>query len=579
MQQYFPLLEWIKTYNKSLFKTDLTAGITVGVMLIPQGMAYAMIAGLPPVYGLYAAVFPQLIYALMGTSRQLSVGPVAMDSLLVAAALQTMTIVDAQHYISLAIFLALFMGLVQIFLGIIKFGFLVNFLSKPVISGFTSAAAIIIGLSQLNHLLGIELPSSNMIHEIIQSLWDKSSDIHPFTALITLGSILLIFFLKKISKNLPATLIVVILSTVLTALLQWDQVGLKIVGFIPQGLPSIKLQAITVQEIYQLTPMAITLALIAFLEAISIAKSVDQKNNEDLVKPNQELIALGMANVVGSFFQAYPTTGGFSRTAVNHQSGAKTGVASWVSALLVALTLVFFTDLFYHLPKAVLGAIILSAVIHLIDFKYPLHLWKTHREEFFVLLFTFTITLFLGVEEGILLGALVSLSLMVYRSAQPHIAVLGRIKGTSLFRNVVRFPQKIETFPGVLIIRFDGQLFFGNHNYFKKQITDQIENHQDPIKYLIVDAGPINYVDATASGTLQEWIQELKQKNIKVMWVKTIGPLRDIFYRNGMIKIIGRENFFPSLETVIRHIEGEKVPKIEKKISNQNNLKNFKHES
>ncbi len=579
MQQYFPLLEWIKTYNKSLFKTDLTAGITVGVMLIPQGMAYAMIAGLPPVYGLYAAVFPQLIYALMGTSRQLSVGPVAMDSLLVAAALQTMTIVDAQHYISLAIFLALFMGLVQIFLGIIKFGFLVNFLSKPVISGFTSAAAIIIGLSQLNHLLGIELPSSNMIHEIIQSLWDKSSDIHPFTALITLGSILLIFFLKKISKNLPATLIVVILSTVLTALLQWDQMGLKIVGFIPQGLPSIKLQAITVQEIYQLTPMAITLALIAFLEAISIAKSVDQKNNEDLVKPNQELIALGMANVVGSFFQAYPSTGGFSRTAVNHQSGAKTGVASWVSALLVALTLVFFTDLFYHLPKAVLGAIILSAVIHLIDFKYPLHLWKTHREEFFVLLFTFTITLFLGVEEGILLGALVSLSLMVYRSAQPHIAVLGRIKGTSLFRNVVRFPQQIETFPGVLIIRFDGQLFFGNHNYFKKQITDQIENHQDPIKYLIVDAGPINYVDATASGTLQEWIQELKQKNIKVMWVKTIGPLRDIFYRNGMIKIIGRENFFPSLETVIRHIEGEKVPKIEKKISNQNNLKNFKHES
>ena len=418
-----------------------------------------------------------------------------------------------------------------------------------------------------------------MIHEIIQSLWDKSSDIHPFTALITLGSILLIFFLKKISKNLPATLIVVILSTVLTALLQWDQVGLKIVGFIPQGLPSIKLQAITVQEIYQLTPMAITLALIAFLEAISIAKSVDQKNNEDLVKPNQELIALGMANVVGSFFQAYPTTGGFSRTAVNHQSGAKTGVASWVSALLVALTLVFFTDLFYHLPKAVLGAIILSAVIHLIDFKYPLHLWKTHREEFFVLLFTFTITLFLGVEEGILLGALVSLSLMVYRSAQPHIAVLGRIKGTSLFRNVVRFPQQIETFPGVFIIRFYGQLFFGNHNYFKKQITDQIENHQDPIKYLIVDAGPINYVDATASGTLQEWIQELKQKNIKVMWVKTIGPLRDIFYRNGMIKIIGRENFFPSLETVIRHIEGEKVPKIEKKISNQNNLKNFKHES
>lgn len=574
MQQYFPVLEWIKTYNKSLFKTDFSAGVTVGIMLIPQGMAYAMIAGLPPVYGLYAAIFPQIVYALMGTSRQLAVGPVAMDSLLVATALHTMTIVDAEHYISLAIFLALFMGLIQILLGFLKFGFLVNFLSKPVINGFTSAAAIIIGLSQLNHMLGIELPSSNILHEIIQSLWDKSTDIHRFTTLITLVSILMMFFLKRISRKIPAALIVVILATVLTSLLQWNKVGVKIVGFIPQGLPSVKLQSITVQEVYQLTPMAITLALIAFLEAISIAKSAEQKENNETVAPNQELIALGTANLVGSFFQAYPTTGGFSRTAVNHQSGAKTGIASLISALLVALTLLFFTELFYHLPKAVLGAIILSAVINLIDFKYPFHLWKTHREEFFVLLFTFTITLFLGIKEGILLGAFVSLSLMVYRSSQPHIAVLGRIKGTSLFRNVIRFPEQVETFNGVLMIRFDGQLFFGNHSYFKKQINNRIENHKDPIKYLIVDAGPINYVDATALGTLHLWIQDLKQKNIKVMWVKTIGPLRDIFYRNGMVKIIGEKYFFSSLETAINCINGEEISKMEKKISNQRNLKN-----
>ncbi|MGB1362068.1 MAG: SulP family inorganic anion transporter, partial [Flavobacteriaceae bacterium] len=264
MQQYFPVLEWIKTYNKSLFKTDFSAGVTVGIMLIPQGMAYAMIAGLPPVYGLYAAIFPQIVYALMGTSRQLAVGPVAMDSLLVATALHTMTIVDAEHYISLAIFLALFMGLIQMLLGFLKFGFLVNFLSKPVINGFTSAAAIIIGLSQLNHMLGIELPSSNILHEIIQSLWDKSTDIHRFTTLITLVSILMMFFLKRISRKIPAALIVVILATVLTSLLQWNKVGVKIVGFIPQGLPSVKLQSITVQEVYQLTPMPITLALIAF---------------------------------------------------------------------------------------------------------------------------------------------------------------------------------------------------------------------------------------------------------------------------------------------------------------------------
>jgi SulP family sulfate permease len=574
MQSYFPILEWIKTYNKSFFKKDFIAGITVGVMLIPQGMAYAMIAGLPPVYGLYAALLPQIIYALMGTSRQLAVGPVAMDSLLVASALNTMAIIDADHYISLAIFLALFVGLIQIFLGLLKFGFLVNFLSKPVINGFTSAAAMIIGLSQLNHMLGIELPSSSFLHQIIQSLWEKSQEIDPFTLLITLGSILLIFGFKKISSEIPAALIVVILATILTASLQWDNSGVKIVGFIPQGLPSIQLQSISIREIYQLFPMAITLALIAFLEAISVAKGIEQKENKDRVMPNQELIALGTANLIGSFFQSYPTTGGFSRTAVNHQTGAKTGIASLISALLVGLTLIFFTELFYHLPKAVLGAIILMAVINLIDLKYPLHLWKTHREEFFVLLFTFTVTLFLGIKEGILLGAFMSLSLMVYRSTQPHIAVLGRIKGTSIFRNVLRFPEQVETFQGVMIIRFDGQLFFANHNYFKKQINDRIEKQKDHIKYLVVDAGPINYVDATALGTLHLWIKELKQKNTKVMWVKTIGPLRDIFYRNGMIKIIGEKNFFSSLETAIKFIDGEEVSQIEKKISKQSNLKN-----
>jgi SulP family sulfate permease len=574
MQSYFPILEWIKTYNKSFFKKDFIAGITVGVMLIPQGMAYAMIAGLPPVYGLYAALLPQIIYALMGTSRQLAVGPVAMDSLLVASALNTMAIINADHYISLAIFLALFVGLIQIFLGLLKFGFLVNFLSKPVINGFTSAAAMIIGLSQLNHMLGIELPSSSFLHQIIQSLWEKSQEIDPFTLLITLGSILLIFGFKKISSEIPAALIVVILATILTASLQWDNSGVKIVGFIPQGLPSIQLQSISIREIYQLFPMAITLALIAFLEAISVAKGIEQKENKDRVMPNQELIALGTANLIGSFFQSYPTTGGFSRTAVNHQTGAKTGIASLISALLVGLTLIFFTELFYHLPKAVLGAIILMAVINLIDLKYPLHLWKTHREEFFVLLFTFTVTLFFGIKEGILLGAFMSLSLMVYRSTQPHIAVLGRIKGTSIFRNVLRFPEQVETFQGVMIIRFDGQLFFANHNYFKKQINDRIEKQKDHIKYLVVDAGPINYVDATALGTLHLWIKELKQKNTKVMWVKTIGPLRDIFYRNGMIKIIGEKNFFSSLETAIKFIDGEEVSQIEKKISKQSNLKN-----
>ena len=576
MRSYFPILEWIQEYNKTLFKGDLSAGITVAVMLIPQGMAYAMIAGLPPVYGLYAAIFPQLIYAIMGSSRQLAVGPVAMDSLLVATTLNTMAIVDAQHYISLAIFLAFFMGVIQVFLGLIKFGFLVNFLSKPVINGFTSAAAIIIGLSQLNHMLGVEISQGNVLQALMQSIWEVRTEIHLLTLMITLGSIFLIFGIKRFSKKIPVALVVVILTTLLTSQLNWNEMGVSIVGTIPSGLPAFNFQWIAVEDIYPLFPMALTLSLIAFLEAISIAKAIEVKENKETVDPNQELIAIGAANVFGSFFQSYPTTGGFSRTAVNHESGAQTGVAAIISAAVVGLTLVFFSSWFYYLPKPVLGAIILTAVINLVDLKYPYQLWSSHREEFFILLFTFLITLFMGIMEGILLGTLASLSLMVYRSSQPHIAILGRIKGTKHYRNIHRFTEEVETFPGVLILRFDGQLFFGNHSYFKKQIVDLLGRETKKIRYLVIDASPINYIDASASNTLNHWIQNLNKEGITVLWVNVIGPIRDLFFKNGMLKKIGKKNLFYSLDSAVKYIGGEKTPKIEKRISDQNNLNNVK---
>lgn len=576
MRSYFPILEWIQEYNKTLFKGDLSAGITVAVMLIPQGMAYAMIAGLPPVYGLYAAIFPQLIYAIMGSSRQLAVGPVAMDSLLVATTLNTMAIVDAQHYISLAIFLAFFMGVIQVFLGLIKFGFLVNFLSKPVINGFTSAAAIIIGLSQLNHMLGVEISQGNVLQALMQSIWEVRTEIHLLTLMITLGSIFLIFGIKRFSKKIPVALVVVILTTLLTSQLNWNEMGLSIVGTIPSGLPAFNFQWIAVEDIYSLFPMALTLSLIAFLEAISIAKAIEVKENKETVDPNQELIALGAANVFGSFFQSYPTTGGFSRTAVNHESGAQTGVAAIISAAVVGLTLVFFSSWFYYLPKPVLGAIILTAVINLVDLKYPYQLWSSHREEFFILLFTFLVTLFMGIMEGVLLGTLASLSLMVYRSSQPHIAILGRIKGTKHYRNIHRFTEEVETFPGVLILRFDGQLFFGNHSYFKKQIVDLLGRETKKIRYLVIDASPINYIDASASNTLNHWIQNLNKEGITVLWVNVIGPIRDLFFKNGMLKKIGKKNLFYSLDSAVKYIGGEKTPKIEKRISDQNNLNNVK---
>ena len=409
IKQFFPIFNWAKSYSSSALKNDAFAGITVGIMLIPQGMAYAMIAGLPPVYGLYAALFPQVIYALMGTSRQLAVGPVAMDSLLVAAGLGALSLDSTEAYIALATFLALFMGTIQLLLGGLKLGLLVNFLSKPVINGFTSAAAIIIALSQLNHLLGIDFPKSKQIHELFSFLLKLGPQAHLLSVLISVLGVSFLVLIKRYFPQLPGALILVLLSTFIAAQNNWETLGVKLVKEIPDGLPSFQFPSATLNQVYDLIPLALTLALIAFMEAISVAKAIEEKEKTNHLNANQELIALGTANIIGSLFQSYPTTGGFSRTAVNHDSGAKTGVAALFSAAVVGITLLFFTAFFYHLPNAVLGAVILVAVGKLIDFSYPKQLWKNNRNEFYILLFTFCITLFIGIKEGILLGVFVAL--------------------------------------------------------------------------------------------------------------------------------------------------------------------------
>ncbi|MDA9295019.1 SulP family inorganic anion transporter, partial [Flavobacteriaceae bacterium] len=327
IQHYFPILSWLKTYSPSFLKGDIAAGITVGIMLIPQGMAYAMIAGLPPVYGLYAALFPQIVYAIMGTSRQLAVGPVAMDSLLVAAGLGALSLTTNAEYIALASFLALFMGTIQLLLGGLKLGFLVNFLSKPVISGFTSAAAIIIALSQLNHLLGIDIPRSNKLHELFFYLIELGPQTHLLSVLISGLGISFLLIAKKHFPKLPGALLLVFLTTFIAAQNNWESLGITLVKEVPEGLPSFVWPKAGLSQVYELFPLALTLALIAFMEAISVAKAVEEKEKTNYLNPNQELIALGSANIVGGLFQAFPTTGGFSRTAVNHDAGAKTGVA------------------------------------------------------------------------------------------------------------------------------------------------------------------------------------------------------------------------------------------------------------
>lgn len=553
LKQYFPILQWLPGYKKSYLSGDIGAGLTVGIMLIPQGMAYAMIAGLPPVFGLYASLVPQLIYAITGTSRQLAVGPVAMDSLLVASGLGALALSGIDEYISMAIFLAFFMGLIQLGLGLLRMGFLVNFLSKPVISGFTSAAAIIIGLSQLKHLLGTDIEGSNQIHILLKNAIATVSNTNWIALAIGLLAIVVIKSIKRFNSRIPAALVVVVLGVLTIYFFNLNEQGVRIVGEVPSGLPSLKVPTFDFSRVSELLPIALTLALIAFMEAISVAKAIEEKHTDYKVDSNQELIALGTANIIGSFFQSYPTTGGFSRTAVNDQAGAKTGVAPMVSALVVGLTLLFLTPLFYYLPNAVLAAIIMVAVFGLIDLNYPIELFKNRRDEFYLLLATFLITLTVGIKEGILLGVLISLLLLVYRTSRPHIAVLGRIRNTDYFKNIARFPEETETFNHILIIRFDAQLYFGNTEYFKKELQNQLRLKGREVKYIILNAEAINYIDSSAIHMLRQIIEELKNKEIKLLVAGAIGPARDIFYSSGLVDAIGKDNFFVKTNEALEH--------------------------
>ncbi|MEN7550835.1 solute carrier family 26 protein [Rapidithrix thailandica] len=554
LKKFIPILDWLPRYQKGNLKGDVSAGLTVGILLIPQGMAYAMLAGMPPIYGLYASLFPLGIYALLGTSRQLSVAPIATDSLLIAAGVGQLAVLGSDNYIQLAITLALMVGAIQLTLGILRLGFLVNFLSRPVISGFTSAAAIIIGMSQLKHLLGIEMPRSNQVHVIVTYLFEHISHIHWPTFLLGLGAIFLIRLLKKVAPSLPGAVLAVVTGSILVYAFHLQTYGLAIVGDVPKGLPSPSLPNLQWENLTQLFPIAVTIAIIAFMEAISVAKALQAKHKSYEIVPNQELIALGMANITGSFFKAFPTTGGFSRSAVNDQAGAKTGIASLISAAVVALTLLFLTPLFYYLPQSVLAAIIIVSVWGLIDFKEAKNLWESDRTDFFMLALTFVVTLTFGIKEGIATGVVLSLAMVIYRSAYPHTAVLGKIGTTDYYRNVDRYPEALER-EDLLVFRFDAPIYFANANYFRDRIYQLLEKKEGKLRLIILHAEPISALDSSAVFMLKELVKDLQHQGIRIYFSKVIGPVRDVFFKSGLIELIGKDAVFMNIQDAIDHFD------------------------
>ncbi|PCJ94510.1 MAG: sodium-independent anion transporter [Flavobacteriaceae bacterium] len=571
MQRFFPILQWLPHYKKKFFAKDLVAGLTVGIILIPQGMAYAMIAGLPPVYGLYASLFPLLMYVVLGTSRQLAVGPVAMDSLLVAAGLGALSIIGIENYIAMAILLAFLVGAIQFMLGVFRMGFLVNFMSKPVISGFTSAAALIIMFSQLKHLLGTHIEGNNQFHKLMFNAFQKIPETNAYDFAIGAIGIIFIILLRKWNKRIPAILVAVVLGILGTYFLELEHMGIKLVGVIPKGLPSFNMPEFSMQNVKDLWPIALTLALIGYLEAISIGKAIEENSNEETINPNQELIALGASNMVGSFFQSFPITASFSRSAINSEVGVKTPIASVISIIMVVITLLFLTPLLYYLPNAVLASIIMVSVFGLIDVGYAKVLWKHRKDEFVVLLVTFLLTLFVGIKEGILVGVLFSLLLMVYRTSKPHFAVLGNIKKSDYYKNVNRFGDEVVIRKDLLIVRFDSQLYFGNTSFFKQQLLKHIESKGNALKGVILNAEAINYIDSTAAKMLVKVIQEIHGKGLQFYVAGAIGPTRDVIFSSGIVDVLHQEHLFVQTKEAVAYFDNpEEVSSIHGKVARQN---------
>lgn len=569
-RKHVPLFEWIGNYQSKHWTGDISAGLTVGVMLIPQGMAYAMLAGLPPIFGLYASTIPILIYAVFGTSRQLAVGPVAMVALLISSGVGQLADMGSSEYIALSILLALMVGAIQFFMGLFRLGFIVNFLSHPVIAGFTSAAALIIGFSQMKHLLGIDIPRGK-VHETIINVYENFGQINTNTFSIGLTAVIILLLIKKIKKRIPGPLIVVLLGILGVYGLDLVAQGVKIVGDVPSGFPTIGIPSMGWSSIQLLLPTALTISLVSFMESIAVAKAIQKKHKDYEIDNNQELIGLGLANIFGAFFKSFPVTGGFSRTAVNDQSGAKTGMAAIISAILVILTLLFLTPYFYYLPTAILSAIIMVAVFGLIDIKEAKYLWKTDPKDFFIFMATAIGTLTLGIEEGILLGVVFSIVLVIYNISYPHVAILGRSPDGSLFRNLERFSE-VKRIDHTIIVRLDARLYFANVNYFKEYVTKTISEHKDT-KYFILDAKAINGLDSSGVHLLHDLIEEFERLGIIFYIANVKGIVRDTLYRSGLMEYIGKEHLFNNTKEAVQYIEHKIQPNAKHKgYATQTNL-------
>ncbi len=551
LRRLFPALGWLTTYRLGQLRGDLVAGLTVGVMLVPQSMAYALLAGMPPVYGLYASLIPLVVYALLGTSRHLAAGVIAIDMLIVAAGLTPLAEPGSSRYVALALLLTALVGVLQLAMGLARLGFLVNLLSRPVLTGFASAAALIIAFSQVDSLLGLSLPSHASLPVRVWLTLTHLSAVHLPTLALGTGTLLLLVGLQRFTPRLPSALVVVALGTLLVWLLRLDRLGVAIVGVIPHGLPSFVLPEVELATVRTLLPTAVTLALVQFMNVITLGKVFAARYRYS-VRPNRELLAIGAANLAGSFFQSLPVSGSFSRTAVNARAGACTPMSNVVAAAVVGLTLLVLTPLFHYLPVTVLAAIIIVAALGLLDLRGLRQLWRIKRTDGAVALLTFTITLLVGVQEGVLSGIIASIVAIMYRISRPNVAELGHLPGTRSFRDRRHHPEA-RPIPGLLLLRVDASFSFANADFLQDLLLDRTRD--DPsIRAVIIDASSINDLDTTAAATLLQVAETLADRGVALYFAGVKEPVMETMRRAGLVDQLGPDHFFLSPHRAVLHI-------------------------
>jgi SulP family sulfate permease len=533
------LPNWLRQYQRPWLAGDLTAGLIVTVMLIPQSLAYAMLAGLPPQVGLYASILPLLAYAFFGSSMTLAVGPVAVASLMTASALSPLAAPGSDTYVALAVLLALMSGLILLVAGVLRLGFLAYFLSHPVISGFISGSAILIAMGQLKYLLGISLPGGSII-ATLNGLFDQISSVNGDTALIGIAALIFLFFARsrlapllkslgtpvKLAELLTklAPMAVVIVSTAIVATTGLDQSAqVAVVGGVPSGLPGIALPPIDWQQTRALWLPALLISLVGFVESVSVAQSLALKRGQRIA-PDRELLGIGAANIASALSGGYPVTGGFARSVVNFSAGANTPAAGVISAVLMAIVISAFTGWFYYLPVSVLAATIIVAVLGLIDWRTLQKAWAYDKADALSLLLTMAGVIFLGVEEGILLGVALSLAVLVWRSSHPHIAVVGRVPGTEHFRNIDR--HQVETLPGLVALRIDESLYFANAPMIEEKLEALVQSQPDT-KAILLILSAVNQLDSTALDMLTELEKNLATRSIALQFAEIKGPVLD----------------------------------------------------